>query len=75
MAIEVMLDDMLPNEMMDIVRELRKQGYVQGVHFDFAYYKPEIRLDEDAYEAVYKRYTVFTFYKEELASWFSLKYT
>jgi len=70
--IEVKLIDIMPNEAMDIVKELRKQGYAQGIHFDFEYHKPEILVD--SYEAVYNRYTIFKFYKEELATWFSLRY-
>jgi hypothetical protein len=70
--IEVTIRDIMPNEAMDIVKELRKMGHIQGVHFDFEYHKPEILVDD--YAAVYNRYTIFKFYKEELATWFSLRY-
>ena len=69
---EVKLLDKMPNEIMDIVKEIRKMGYVQGIHFDFEYHKPEIVLTE--YEGVYNRYTIFRFYKDEIATWFSLRY-
>jgi hypothetical protein len=70
--IEVKLIDMLPNEIMDIVKELRKSGHVQGTDFDFEYHKP--KYDDFSYEPVYNRHTIFKFYKEELATWFSLRY-
>ena len=69
---EVRILDWLPSEVMDVVRELRKMGYIQGIDFDFAYNKPEIIVDD--IQAVYNRYTVFTFYKDELATWFALRY-
>jgi len=70
--LQVRLIDKMPNEIMDIVRELRQQGYTQGTDFDFAYNKP--KYDDLSHDAVYNRHTVFTFYKEELATWFSLRY-
>ncbi len=57
---------------MDIVRQLRDKGYVQGVDFDFAYHPP--KFDNFSSEAVYNRRVVFTFYKEEIATWFTLLY-
>jgi hypothetical protein len=70
--IEVKLIDKMPNEVMDIVKEIRNLGNVQGIDFDFEYHKPEILVD--SYDGVYNRYTIFKFYKEELATWFSLRY-
>jgi hypothetical protein len=70
--IEVKLIDTMPNEVMDIVRELRKMGHAQGTHFDFEYHKPE--YNDWSGDAVYNRHTIFKFYKEELATWFSLRY-
>lgn len=69
---EVRIIDLMPDEIMDIVKELRKMGYIQGKDFDFEYHKPEIIVNE--YEGVYNRYTMFKFYKEEIATWFSLRY-
>jgi hypothetical protein len=69
---EVILPDAMPYAVMDIVKELRKQGYIQGTHFDFEYHKPE--LNDWSGDFVYNRYTIFKFYKEELATWFSLRY-
>lgn len=70
--IEVILNDAMPNEVMDIVRELRQNGYKQGTHFDFEYHKP--KYDYFNSENDYNRFTIFSFYHEELATWFSLKY-
>jgi len=60
---------------LGIVRELRQAGLVQGRDFDFAY-TPE-RLDYNLAsvgEVLARRKTEFTFYTENLASWFVLKY-
>ncbi len=70
--IEVKLIDTMPNEVMDIVRQLKQRGYVQGTDFEWEYHKPE--YNDWSGDAVYNRYTMFTFYKEELATWFSLRY-
>jgi hypothetical protein len=70
--IEVKLIDKLPIEFLVIVNELKEKGYVQGVDFDFAYHPP--KFDDFSGDAVYNRCVIFTFYKEELATWFSLIY-
>lgn len=70
--INVKVYDKEPYEIMEIVRELRQLGLAQGTDFDFNYNKPI--FDQNTYQLVTKRCTVFTFYKEELASWFILKY-
>ena len=70
--IEVKITDLYPNDIIDIVKELRDQGYVQGIDFDFEYHQPKY-LDW-AGDVEYNRYTIFKFYKEELATWFNLKY-
>lgn len=69
---EIKVLDWMPNHVMDVVKELRSKGYVQGVDFDFEYHKP--RYNDWSGDAVYNRHTVFTFYKDELATWFTLKY-
>jgi len=58
------------NDATDIVRELRSQGYQQGVDFDFAFHQS--RWDEMTGDI--PRHTVFTFYNNNLSSWFALKY-
>jgi len=69
---EVRIIDILPFRAMEIVRELREMGHRQGIDFDFEYHKPEIIVDD--YEGVYNRFTLFKFYDEGLATWFSLRY-
>lgn len=70
--IEVKLIDTKPNEVIDIVNELKQKGYRLGVDFDWEYHKPE--YNDWSGDAVYNRYTMFKFYKEELATWFELVY-
>ena len=56
---------------MDIVRDLRAQGLVQGTDFDFAFHQS--KWDEMIGEI--PKHTIFTFYKDKNATWFILKYT
>lgn len=70
---EVRIFDKSPAEIMDIVRELRAQGLVQGRDFDFAY-KPE-QYDNDGWTSIHKRYTVFMFHTEKYATLFAIKYS
>lgn len=70
--IEVVLNDVMPNDTIEIVRELREKGYVQGVDFDFEYRPP--KYTDLSYDPEYNRKTLFMFYKEELATWFMLRY-
>ncbi len=73
MAVEVKLIDLDVNQVMEIVRELRASGLKQGVDFDFEYHKPT--WDNFSYEAVTNRFTIFTFYSEKYATFFTLKYS
>lgn len=70
--IEIRLIDLKPDEIMSIVRALRTDGLVQGQDFDFEY--THAKYDTDGWEAVQNRQTIFTFYKEEYATMFTLKY-
>lgn len=56
-----------------IVHMLRNDGYVQGTHFDFSFI-PE-QNDNFSFEPIVRKHTVFTFYDEELAMMFALKYS
>lgn len=69
MSIEVIVDKSV-NEIMEIVHELRGQGYVQGVDFDFSYSPHKW----DGFTLTSTRFTKFTFYKEKYATLFALKY-
>jgi UDP-N-acetyl-D-mannosaminuronate dehydrogenase len=67
--------DLKIDQILDIVRELRRTGLQQGKDFDFAY-QPE-KVDYDIATGAHlleQRQTVFSFYNESLASWFGIKY-
>jgi hypothetical protein len=68
--IKVKLIGALPGQTMEIVSELRGKGYVSGVDFDFAYNQT---VWDDMIGEI-PRYTIFTFYRDELATWFELTY-
>jgi hypothetical protein len=70
--IEVKIPDRGPNQIMEIVRELRDQGLVQGIDFDFAY--RHAGYDPVSGHFVEPRHTVFTFHVEKHATFFILKY-
>ena len=57
---------------MEIGHELRTMGYVQGVDFDYAYYKAE--YDNFSYNPIVEKHAVFTFYNDSNASYFMLRY-
>lgn len=71
--IEVKVLHRSANEIMDIVRELRQAGLVQGKDFDFAFHQAQ--YDNTSYEAVEPRHTRFTFYQDKYATFFSIKYS
>ena len=66
----IKLLDKDPNEILDIVKELRASGMVQGKDFDFAFYQN--RWDPMIGDV--RGFTNFTFYKEKLATLFALRY-
>lgn len=59
------------NTILSIVSELRSQGYVQGVDFDFAWHQSKW----DNMIGEIPKNTVFTFYTEEISMLFALKYS
>ena len=59
-----------PNEIMDIIREMRSAGWIQGTDFDFAYHQS--RWDDMIGEV--PKYAIFTFYTEKYATFFALKW-
>lgn len=71
--IKVIVKDKDPSEILEIVRELRAQGLVQGTDFDFAYNKAE--YDNFSYEPAVERHTVFSFHTEKYATLFALRYS
>ena len=70
--VEVVINDKTANEVMEIVRDLRSSGLVQGIDFDFAF-RPA-KFDNFSGDAVYNSHVEFTFYKEKYATFFTLKY-
>lgn len=71
--IEITLYRKDPNAVMEIVRELRQMGWIQGVDFDFSYRPPSYESGY-SFEEIKPKHTVFTFYNEKYATLFSLKY-
>jgi hypothetical protein len=71
MAISIVIDRKDPTAILDIVKELRASGLVQGVHFDFAF--NQSRWDEMIGEI--PKFTTFTFYEEKYSTLFALKYS
>ena len=61
------------NQCMEMVYELRAQGLVQGVDFDFKF-KPS-QLDVTGLDRIAERCVEFLFYSEKYATLFTLKYT
>ena len=57
---------------MEIGQELRSMGYVQGVDFDYAYYKAV--YDNFSHDPIVKRHARFTFYNDSNASYFALRW-
>jgi hypothetical protein len=70
MAMTVIIERKDPNDILEIVKQLRASGLVQGVHFDFAF--NQSRWDEMIGEI--PKFTTFTFYEEKYSTLFALKY-
>lgn len=63
---------MTSDRVMDIVRELRARGMVQGRDFDFSYH--QAKYDNDGWSAVENKHAKFKFYDEKYATLFALIY-
>lgn len=70
--IEVKVNDLSPNDAIEIVRELRSNGLEQGKDFDFEYHNAQ--WDNFSHDPVVNKHTIFTFYAERYATLFALKY-
>ena len=66
----ITIHDRSANEVLEMVKELRQQGLVQGEDFDFAY--NQSRWDEMIGEI--PKSAIFSFYTEKYATMFALKY-
>jgi hypothetical protein len=64
------------NTTINIVSELKQMGWVLGVDFDFAYYKPEYDnfTYTNNYDPIQERRAVFIFYNDSNASYFMLRW-
>jgi hypothetical protein len=62
-----------PSEVMEIVRDLRANGLVQGKDFDFAYHQNE--YSDGGWELIEPEHTVFMFHTEKYATLFAIKYS
>ena len=71
MAITVVIENRGVSDVLDIVKELKISGLVQGVHFDFAYNQSRW----DPMIGNVKGFTNFTFYEEKYSTLFALKYS
>ena len=70
MAVTIVVENRGVSDVLDIVKELKTSGLVQGVHFDFAY--NQSRWDPMIGDV--KGFTNFTFYEEKYSTLFALKY-
>ena len=70
MAVTITIENRSVIAVLDIVKELKASGLVQGVHFDFAY--NQSRWDPMIGDV--KGFTNFTFYEEKYSTLFALKY-
>jgi hypothetical protein len=70
MAVTITIENRGVSDVLDIVKELKTSGLVQGVHFDFAY--NQSRWDPMIGDV--KGFTNFTFYEEKYSTLFALKY-
>jgi len=70
MTVVVSIHNRDASDIMDIVKKLRADGWVQGQDFDFAFY----RKHWDPMTGDMEGFTKFIFYTEKYASLFALKY-
>ena len=71
--IPVRVDNVDPNQTMEIVRELRAQGLVQGSDFDFAFYQSI--PDYGGAIGPEPKHAIFSFHTEKYATLFAIKYS
>jgi hypothetical protein len=71
--LKVVLKDFTISDILVTVDGLRKEGYRQGIDFDFAY-NPEKFEENDPFKGkIQERSLEFTFYDEQLGLLFKLK--
>lgn len=76
--IEIQIDHCNAVQTMDIVRQLRDRGWIQGSQFDFCYHpaKESYMVEQDGFFEYISPapYAVFRFHEPKLATMFSLQY-
>ena len=70
--IKVKVIDKDPSQILEIVKEMRQYGLVQGRDFDFVYHPPG--YNNDGWSPVTPKHTIFLFYEEKMATLFTLKW-
>lgn len=71
--IEIVLQYKKPSEIIEIVKEMRDAGMIQHKDFDFQY--NQAKYQDWSGDFVAPEHTVFIFYEEAHATWFTLKWT
>lgn len=71
-TVEVIIKHRHASEILEMVKDLRSQGLVQGKDFDFAFHSEQF---DNFTGAVSHRHTIFSFYTEKYASLFLLKWS
>jgi hypothetical protein len=69
---EVTIEGLHPDQVLRLVGLVKNDGLIQGKDFDWSYHRP--LYNDRTYELIYDRRTVFKFYNDEHATWFSLRY-
>jgi hypothetical protein len=70
--IQIKLLNKSSSEILLIIKEMANDGIVQGRDFDFAYH--QAKYESDGWEQLSPKHTVFAFYTEQMATFFTLKY-
>lgn len=71
LMIEIVVENKQVTEILPMVQSMRERGWVQGRDFDFTYHPAEYRY---TWDQTAEQRTVFTFYREEIATVFALTY-
>lgn len=69
---QIVFNNVTPTDLIEVVRAMRTKGLIQGKDFDFSYH-----LGAHDYlngSPPVDKHAVFSFYDDQLASWFTLKY-
>lgn len=63
------------SDVLDIVHELKKHGWVMGVDFDWTYIRPKVTYDSQSGDYIRCGWAAtFDFYKEEYGTYFALRW-